>query len=201
MRGADGLVRHAWAVLLILAAMLGPARAEKVDVSVRIQERQASGLPWRGTAMPNLMHGPLMFGQLHSTAPSPILCLVRVSAQAVCFNVGQRGVQSPCPLSFDCEFESVDLPREPVFGLLLLSQGMVNRAMVDGLVLTRGRRSRTDAEVEAIDQRLRELAAQIAPPDRTEAQRRTRRFAIREVAECVDGCVLQQSRLTLTPAH
>jgi hypothetical protein len=115
------------------------ARAETADIAIHIHDRQTSGLPWRGGMLPNLMHGPFMFGQPHNSAPSAILCVVRVRGEVACPGGGRGGISSPCPMAYDCTFEDVALPNDPLFGIIFVSQGMIERAL-----LIASRHSRAD---------------------------------------------------------
>jgi hypothetical protein len=188
-------------VALLCLFAFGDTRAETADISIHIQERQASGLPWRGPAIPNLMYGALIFGQLHSTAPSAILCIVRQTPGLYCQKAVQGDLKSPCPLSFDCSFEDVQLPADEVFGLMFLNQGMMNRGLVDAVLLTRSHLTRHDPAVAAMDQIVRDAAARLAPPNTTEVSRRSRRWSIMELRECESRCDLTQSRIKVESAQ
>lgn len=188
------------ATVLLGAFSASSVQAEMMDIGLHVQDRQASGLAWRGSAIPQIMKGPLMFGQLHSTAPSPILCVVAAGQRLACYNAVQGTLRSPCPLSYDCTFEDVRLPPDRVLGLLFLTHGMVNMGLIDAVTVTRTQLTRRDPDVAAMDGMLREVAAQLAPPDPTEAARRSRRWPIVTIQQCDLPCDLAQSKVKIVPA-
>ncbi len=192
--------RYRLALLLIGLATLcaHAARAEMMDISIHVHDRQSSGLPWRGSAIPQLVPGPLVFGQLHNSAPSVTLCIFRQGGDMQCRGTPSGQIQSPCPLSYDCEFDDVALPSDDLFGLVFVSQGMIKRGLVDALILTRSTRRRSDPAVRSLDEVLRNAAARLAPADPTEAARRSRHFPVFELGKCGSTCSLTQSEFKIS---
>lgn len=105
-------------------------------------------------------------------------------------------LQSPCPSAYDCSFEEIALPSDPIFGLVVVDQAMVFVNLVDAVIVTRRPMTQKDEEVIEFDKRLREAVKTLAPPGPFEAKRRLRKFQVRTLNECPDGCKFSQSELT-----
>jgi hypothetical protein len=185
-------------ILFLTVIHCGVARAETADISIHVHDKQASGIAWRGSAIPSLVLGPAAFGQLHNSSPSVSLCKFSRYSGVDCLGFSGGNLHSPCPLAYDCKFEGVVFPNEHMFGLVFISQGMINRALVDAIIVTRATISRDDPEVLALDDRIRAVAASLAPPGPTEAIRRSPRWQVIEITKCEARCPLSQSELKMS---
>lgn len=105
-------------------------------------------------------------------------------------------LQSPCPSAYDCSYDDIALPPDPIFGVVVLDQAMVFVNLVDAVIVTRRPMTQKDAEVVEFDQRLREALKVVAPPGPFESKRRLRKFQVRTLDECPDGCKFSRSELT-----
>lgn len=199
--------------------------AKQADFYVLINPRKDSGHPWHGPGDLFVLGGKMVTHL--PEAPGAVLCIVLPDGAASCpgqrdnaaaavtapepasspaSGKGTRPglskfmakkLASPCPSAYSCEFESIALPADDLFGVVIIDPAMALINLVDAVIVTRTYRTKKDADVVAFDNKLRVAVNQLAPPGPFEAKRRQRKFEVRTLNECRKGCRLSQSELTI----
>jgi hypothetical protein len=190
---------------ILMLGCLGalPLRAEDGNFYIVANDRMADGKPWRGSGdiFLNLPGLPVTTTAQTKSAPSLVLCTVSSGGNIEC--PGSKGRDSmgrfgsPCHLSKDCEFNDIALPAGDVFGLVVISPGMLYTNLVDAVVFSRKKISTKDPAYQDLNTILHQVVERIATSGSDdERRRRERPFPLKTFDDCaVAACTLRQSEL------
>jgi hypothetical protein len=189
-------------------------RAKTANFHVYINSRRDGGYPWHGPGDLFVLGGKLVTHL--PEAPGAVLCIVTLNGKASCpgqhsdelskgadSDTGKvqrartKKPKSPCPSSFDCEFDDIALPSDDVFGLVFIDPAFVLINLVEGVILMRKPLTKKDPIIQAFDERLRTAIAALAPPGPFEVKRRRRPFQIRMLDDCSPSCKFTQSEIAI----
>lgn len=189
-------------------------RAKTANLHIYINSVKATGHPWHGPG--DIFAAGGKVATKFPDTPGAVLCIVTLNGEASC--PGQRAdeqikgdesdkgkfqkliakkLQSPCPSSFDCDFDEVALPSDDIFGIVFIDPAYLLINLVDAVILTRKPLSKKDAAIKSFDEKLRSAIARLAPPGPFEQKRRLRPFQVRMLDACADGCKFGQSEISI----
>jgi len=141
------------------------------------------------------------FVNFTTSPPDIMICIVDINGKNKCYhriNKKNKPV-SYCHNSFDCEFYDIQTPNE-IFGIALIDIDEKIHDLIDGVILTKIKKSRRSNDVKTMNDKLHELIDKVAPAITPgEKQRRMRPFQIFSISNCNDGipCNLRQSQFEI----
>ncbi len=189
---------------VLLAGEFVYAGSNDIRLHVRTDNTKVNGSAWDGFGGEGGMKG-ILFTLPTKGPPDIDVCLVEPDKHPVCFaktltrRNGKTELASLCHNSYECDmFDFRTLP--DLFGVLIIDLDKFGKHdLIDGVIVSKTRRKRSDPGVLSLDNRLRKLAKEKAPYiSKGEEMRRARPAPVVLLEDCLENspCRLRQSKIT-----